>query len=198
MPPQHSRGNQFGNRRRLVASMLQRVQRVQANLLPCRCLRCVRLIPLRNPRIQIPAVVIDALAFGLQLCQQLPHIRQRLAFQMHQPHHHIRHLHAGVVNVVLHAGICFSCAQQAHKSIAQNRIAQVPDVRSLIWIDARVLNKIVGQVLFGEHITTPHKNAFVLRDDPRHRRRAVQLDVQVARARHFHRGHAVHARQLRL
>ena len=60
---------------------------------------------------------------------------------MQKPHHHIRHLHAGVVDVVLHIDLLASGAQQAHKCVAKNRIAQVPDVRGLVGIDAGVLHQ---------------------------------------------------------
>ena len=69
------------------------------------------------------------------------HLRGRLAFEMQKSHHHIRHLHAGVVDVVLHIHFLPGGAQQAHKRVAQNGIAQMPDMRSLVGIDGGVLHQ---------------------------------------------------------
>ena len=60
---------------------------------------------------------------------------------MQKAHHHIRHLHPGVVDVVLHIDFLPGSPQQAHKRIAQNRVPKMPDMRSLVGIDARVLNQ---------------------------------------------------------
>ncbi len=57
---------------------------------------------------------------------------------------HIGHLHAGVVDVVLHIDLLPGGAQQAHKRVAQDGVAQVPDVRSLVGIDAGVLDQRVN------------------------------------------------------
>ena len=60
-----------------------------------------------------------------------------------KPDHHIGHLHAGVVDVVLHIDLLPRRAQQAHKRVAQNGVAQMPDVRRLVGIDAGVLDQRV-------------------------------------------------------
>jgi glycerol-3-phosphate responsive antiterminator len=60
---------------------------------------------------------------------------------MQKAHHHIGHLHAGVVDVVLHVDLLAGGAQQAHKRVAENGVAQVADVRGLVGIDAGVLDK---------------------------------------------------------
>ncbi len=60
---------------------------------------------------------------------------------MQKSHHHIGHLHAGVVDVVLHIHLLPGGAQQAHERIAQNGVAQVADVRGLVGIDAGVLDE---------------------------------------------------------
>ena len=65
-----------------------------------------------------------------------------LSLQMQKPHHHIRHLHAGVVDVVLHHHLLPRRPQQPHKRVAQNRIAQMPDMRRLVGIDAGVLHRV--------------------------------------------------------
>jgi hypothetical protein len=63
------------------------------------------------------------------------HVGERFPFEMLEPDHNISHLHAGVVDVVLHRNGLPSGAQQAHKRIAQNRVAQVADVRGLVGVD---------------------------------------------------------------
>jgi hypothetical protein len=112
MSSQHGSRDEVGDLRGLIAARLERVQRVEAYLLASRQRlrsrhrRIVRpgpCIPLAHPSIEVPAVVVDALAARSQLGQQLTRCSQRPAFKMHQPHHHIRDLHAGVVDVVLHA-----------------------------------------------------------------------------------------------
>ena len=55
-------------------------------------------------------------------------------------HHHIGHLHAGVVDVVLHFHALAARTQHAHERIAQRGIAQMPDVRRLVGIDVGVLD----------------------------------------------------------
>ena len=62
---------------------------------------------------------------------------------MQEADHHIGHLHAGVVDVVLHVDFLPGGAQQADKRVAQNCVAQVADVRGLVGIDAGVLDQRV-------------------------------------------------------
>ena len=66
--------------------------------------------------------------------------------------HHVGHLHAGVVDVVLHLDALPARAQHAHERIAQRGVAQVPDVRRLVGIDVGVLDDDLfagGRGLFG-------------------------------------------------
>ena len=77
MPPQHGGRDQLRNRRRLVAAGLQRVQRLQPNLLARASSRRGRrrvvrrpAVPLADPRVQVPAIEVDALARRTQLGQQ--------------------------------------------------------------------------------------------------------------------------------
>ena len=70
MPAQHGRRNQFGHIGRFVAAVLNLVQRGIAQLLALGILFFASLlVPLRSARIEIPAVVVDALALLLQLFQ---------------------------------------------------------------------------------------------------------------------------------
>ena len=96
------------------------------------------LIPLRNLGIQIPAVVVEApFASG----NQRFNFRLRLLRHPLEAHHHVGHLHARVVDVVLHIHLVACRAQQPHQRVAQNRVAQMPDVRRLVRIDRGVLHQ---------------------------------------------------------
>ncbi len=59
----------------------------------------------------------------------------RLVLQMHEPNHDVGYLHARVVDVVLHVDLLACGAEQAHKGVAEDRVAQVAYVRSLVGID---------------------------------------------------------------
>jgi len=61
--------------------------------------------------------------------------------QVQKSDNHVGHLHAGVVDIVLHVHLLPGGAQQANECIAKNRIAQVADVRCFVGIDAGVLNE---------------------------------------------------------
>ena len=65
----------------------------------------------------------------------------RFLFQMHEADNYIRNLHSGVVDVVLHVDVPARLAQQANKSIAEDGITQVPDVRGLVGIDGGVFDQ---------------------------------------------------------
>ena len=67
---------------------------------------------------------------------------------MSQADHNISDLDAGVVDVVLHVDPLPGGAQQAHKGVAQDGVAQVTDVRSLVGVDAGVLDQGMKMALF--------------------------------------------------
>ncbi len=56
-------------------------------------------------------------------------------------------LDAGVVNVVLHVDFVAGGAQQPHERVAQNGVTQMADVRSLVGVDAGVLDEGVRRAL---------------------------------------------------
>ena len=60
---------------------------------------------------------------------------------MNESDHDIGHLHPGVVDVVLDIDAVIGRAQQPHKRIAQDGVAQVSNVSSLVGIDAGVLDQ---------------------------------------------------------
>ena len=65
----------------------------------------------------------------------------RHVLKVHESDHHVRHLHAGVVDVVLDIDRVTRGAQQADKCVAQNRVPQMADVRCLVGIDAGMFDQ---------------------------------------------------------
>jgi hypothetical protein len=63
-----------------------------------------------------------------------------LPFELGEADDHVGHLHAGVVDVVLHLHGHAAEAQHPHERVAQRGVAQVPDVRGLVRVDRRVLD----------------------------------------------------------
>ena len=61
-------------------------------------------------------------------------------FKLRQAHDHVGDLHAGVVDVVLHVDLASGRAQQANEGVAQDGVAQMPDMRGFVGIDRRVLD----------------------------------------------------------
>ncbi len=107
--------------------------------------------------------------------------------QPFEPNHYVGHLHARVVDVILHLHGPAVRAQHADERVAQHRVAQMADVRGLVRIDIGVLdddlagNRLAGFVRCVQHGVTV--------------RAAVQPHVDVAVARHFERRHAVNRSQ---
>ena len=89
----------------------------------------------RNARVQIPAEVIETRGVD-----QLANVGGRLVLQMLEADDDVGHLDAGVVDVVLHLDVFADGAQHAHEGVAQNRVAQVTDVRGFVGIDVGVLD----------------------------------------------------------
>src|ERR1700686_4172320 len=91
-------------------------------------------VPVRNSRIKIPAVIVET-----WLPPQGLNLRARFLLDLGKADAPISHLHAGIVDVVLDINFPAGRAQKPDEGIAENRIAQMSDVRGLIGIDARVL-----------------------------------------------------------
>ena len=96
---------------------------------------------------------------------------------------HVGHLHAGVVDIVLHFHRIAARAQHAHESIAQHGIAQMPDMRGFVRIDIRVLDDDLARRIRA-HALRPRPPAA-----PRHSA-AVEADIDISVACDFHRRHA--------
>ena len=63
---------------------------------------------------------------------------------MLEAHHQVGHLHAGVVDVVLHLDGFAQEPQAACQAVAQDGVAQVTDVGRLVGVDVRVLQDHPG------------------------------------------------------
>ena len=68
---------------------------------------------------------------------------------MQKADHHIGNLHAGVVDVILYIDLLARGAQQAHKGVAEDGIAQMADVRGLVGVDGGVLNQCMERTFGG-------------------------------------------------
>ncbi len=189
MPPQDRRRNQLGNLRRLIATRFDRMQRVEPQLLSHGSFFRHRVVPRRNPRIQIPAVEVDARAVPGQIRHQLLHAGQIQRFEVNEPHHHIGNLDAGIVDIVLHIDLLSSRNQQPHESITQNCVAQMPDVCRLVGIDARVLHQRMQRLGWrGNHAT--HSECL-------HKTATVETRIDVSSPRQFQRRKSRNATQRR-
>ena len=97
-------------------------------------LRFILFIKLRHSRIQVPAQIIEFRARG-----ERAHFRHLLSFHVLKADHHVSHLHARVVDVVLHLHAFTGVTQNSRNRVAQHRVPQVPDMCRFIWIYAGVL-----------------------------------------------------------
>ena len=107
---------------------------------------------------------------------------------MSQTDHDIGNLDPGVVNVVLHVDMLPGGAQQTHKGVAQDRVAQMTDVRSLVGIDAGVLDQGMKMALLVRSIVA---------GDLPCGRMAVQLAIDITCAGHGKGSEALQRHQLR-
>src|SRR5262249_49134397 len=106
---------------------------------------------LRGFRIQIPAVVVEA-----WFLRQHLHVYRRPLLHLQQPNDHVRHLHARVVDVVLHLHTFARRAQHPRHRVAQHRVPHVPDVPPLIRFVARMLdNPFLVVFLFSPTLSAP-------------------------------------------
>ncbi len=103
---------------------------------------------------------------------------------MQEAHDDVGDLDAGVVDVVLHVDFVAGGAEQAHKGVAEDGVAQMADVRGLVGIDAGVLDKghCVGQT-FG-------REQCLVGGDQSRGCGTIEARVDVAGAGHFESGEA--------
>ena len=149
------------------------VQSFKPDLFPVRCLGAP--VPLGDPSIKIPTVVIDLLSPGMKIYQQLLHSGEIETFKVGQPDDNVRYLNAGVVDVILDVDPLSGSTQQPHEGIAQYGVAYVANVRRLIGVDAGVLDQGMEVALLLVKVTLGN----LLRS-----RLAVELAVDITSTRH--------------
>jgi hypothetical protein len=98
------------------------------------------------------AGVVDALAGSGEIRDPLLNRGQRKPLKVHEAHHDIGDLNAGVVDVILDVDLMAGGAQETDKRIAKNGVAQVADVGRFIGIDAGVLDQCVQALGGWRHI----------------------------------------------
>ena len=140
MTPQDRDRNHIRDSGTFVVAFLDGMQRLLANLQVLLVLG----VPVRDAGVEVPAVVVET-----RLASQLLDFGPRLLLDMQKSHHHVGNLHAGVVDVVLNIHFPAGESQQPHKSVAENGVAQMPDVRRLVGIDAGVLDQNLARGDFG-------------------------------------------------
>ena len=124
----------LGEARGLVPARLDRVEGLGLQ----RLVRRVGRVEVAHLRVEVPAVVVE-------LPGDLLDLGQGLLLEVLEAHHHVRDLHARVVDVVLHADVVAAVAQHAHEGVAQAGVAEVADVGGLVGVDARVLDDDVAR-----------------------------------------------------
>ena len=92
-------------------------------------------VPLRYPRIEVPAVVVEPCRVG-----DLPHLVQRSALELSKGDDDVGDLDARVVDVILHLDWRSGETQNPGERVAQRRVSQMTDVRRLVRVDRRVLD----------------------------------------------------------
>ncbi len=152
MAAKDCRRDQLGHFGGFIAAVLDLVQRCVAQLLPLGVLFLrAALVPPRGVRVEVPAVKVDGRFRAFQLCafvtsgDQRADVDSGLLFKMHEAHDHVGHLHAGVVDVVLHVDFLTGSAKETDEGVSENGIAKVADVRGLVGIDAGVLDQCMDQ-----------------------------------------------------
>ena len=103
-------------------------------------------------------------------------------FQVVEAHHHVGHLHAGIVDVVLHLHAMAARAQHADEGVAQRGVAQMADMRRLVGVDIGVLDD--------DLLARAGRASGFAAQQRRRVRAAVEADVEIPVAGHFHGGDA--------
>ena len=157
----------------LAGAMLEIVERGGADGEPL----LVVLVPFRDLGIQVPAVVIEPGRIG-----DAADPVERLPFQLPESDDDVRHLDAGVVDVVLDFDRRVAEPQHADERVAERGVAQVTDVRGLVRIDGRVLDDRLRFV-------SPDRGNLAA-DSRQDEGRPFEEQVEEAVRRHVHPGHA--------
>ena len=90
-----------------------------------------------NARVEIPAVVVEAHGW---VVEERFDVARPISARGNGSRHHVGHLHAGVVDVVLHFDRAAAGSQHTHERVAQDGVAQVTDMRGFVGIDVGVFD----------------------------------------------------------
>src|SRR5581483_9127383 len=93
-------------------------------------------VELEDPRIKVPAVVVEPHS---GVTNEILDLLDPFLLKMDEPDDNVSHLDARVVDVVLNFDRVTSKLEQPREGIAQNGVAQMPNVRRLVGIDAGML-----------------------------------------------------------
>ena len=172
--------HQLGQPGRLVAAGLDGVEGFRLQLLA----RGIGGVEVADLGVEIPAVVVEARA-----PRELGHLVAGLAVHVAEADHDVRDLHAGVVDVVLHAHVTSPVPEHVHEGVAEDGVAQVADVGRLVRVDAGVLDDHVPAHPHGRP-GIGHPVGHVAREGS-----PVEEHVDVAAARHLRLAHPGRLRQ---
>ena len=129
--PDDAVGDELGDLGGIGSTVLDVVERCRAYLQP----RLVFVVPLRDARVQIPAVIVEAPGVG-----DSTDAVEVGVLQLAEAHDHVCHLHAGVVDVVLHLDGYAAEALDPHQRVTECGVSKVTDVCRLVWVDGGVLD----------------------------------------------------------
>ena len=169
------------DRRELSLAGLERLQCLDA---PCERVGIPTGEQARDLGIQVPAVVIET---HLRVARQSPHLVNPHVPQESKRRHHVRNLHAGVVDVVLDFDAPPERPQHAHEGVSEHGVAQVADMCGLVRVDVRVLDDCLGGI--GGRLVGSGK-------DSQRVSRSVKAHVDVPGARDLERPDTGNARKL--
>ena len=168
--------------RRSVAAVLDVVEGCRRD----RQARLVGLVPLGDPRVEVPAVVVEA-----RRRRRAPHVLERDLLELCEADDDVGDLDAGVVDVVLDLDGHAAEAQHADQRVAEGGVAEVADVRRLVRIDGGVLDD--GLAFVGRRGCA----GGVRQQTGRRKAGAVEKAVQVAVRRGFDAREALDRRRAR-
>src|ERR1700736_266334 len=112
---------------------------------------------LRDPRVEVPAEIVKSLSGPSRsfdrvrfsgpggrsrtgLPSQRADLVSRLGLEMQEAENDVCDLHARIIDVVLYLDSPPGIPQDPREGVTKHRVAQVPDVRRLVRVDARMLD----------------------------------------------------------
>ena len=131
MAPDDAVGDQLGDGRRLVAAVLDVVQRRRADAQTV----LVGFVPFGHPGVEVPAVVVEA--GGVRDGANAGEV---LSFELAEADGDVGDLDARVVDVVLDLDHAAQVAEQPAEGVPERGVAQMADVRRLVRVDGGVLD----------------------------------------------------------